>query len=291
MTHIGDKDLSLCATRKAAIPLTVDNKLGAPLECNEVMDDFESYKKSVAATIKSNLNLLKELPAPKNFSIDELTAYLEKQIKCEIEKDKLFEGIVEVSKYAHSISFSLEKYFNNIYKVNKEEKERNMDDLFEISKGFLNSDLPEIFLNDISTSFLVENDFTDLYNKRIRKEHLGLIATRNNKTKFERLCNEHNNWVRDFSQKVDVIGHNRTKLIWYVDINNSNSLEELFKDKFITTKVLDNQVLSQLIESFEKTTSELELLVTKNIDFPCVLKVGADDSIKTLTKMMEIIGS
>ena len=167
----------------------------------------------------------------------------------------------------------MEKYFNNIYKVNKNSKERNLQDLLNISKGFLNSDLPEIFLNDISTSFLVENDYTDLYNKRIRREHFGLIATKNNRTKFERLVKEHNDWVRDFTQKANLIGRNRTKLIWYVDINNSNSLDELFKDKFITTNVLDNQVLSQLIEAFEKITSELESLVTKNIDFPCISKV------------------
>ena len=272
MTHIGDKDLSLCATKKSAIPLTVNNKLAAPLECNELMDDFESYKKAVAATVKSNVELLKELPTPKNFSIDELTAYLEKQIKCEIEKDKLFEGIVEVSKYAHSFSFSMEKYFNNIYKVNKNSKERNLQDLLNISKGFLNSDLPEIFLNDISTSFLVENDYTDLYNKRIRREHFGLIATKNNRTKFERLVKEHNDWVRDFTQKANLIGRNRTKLIWYVDINNSNSLDELFKDKFITTNVLDNQVLSQLIEAFEKITSELRIACNKKHRFSVYLK-------------------
>ena len=42
------------------------------------MDDFESYKKAVAATVKSNVELLKELPTPKNFSIDELTGLFRK---------------------------------------------------------------------------------------------------------------------------------------------------------------------------------------------------------------------
>lgn len=290
MTHQEDKDLSACmTTNKAVIPLTVANKLAAPLKCDAVANDFKIFKKSVAKTIKNNLDLLKELPPPKNFSLEELRVFLKKGIKTELEKDPLFEQTVEVGKYASSMLFSMEKYFKNIFRVDKENKERNCQDIFNISKGFLNSNLPDSFLEIISMSYYIENDFTDLFDKRIRKEHLGLIATKNNETKFERLCEEHNQWVIEFTNKVNSIGRNRTKLVWYVDINNSKTLEELFKDKIIKIEEIDEGVLNKLIEALKKDIFELELLLTKNSDLPCILQIGNDDSIKAISEMMEIL--
>ena len=207
----------------------------------------------------------------------------------DLEKDHVFEKGVEVSRYAESMFESMEKYFKNIYDLHTAKKNKHCSEIVEVSKLFLNSDLSEMFLKVISTSFLVEDDFIDLYDKRIKKEHITLIQYKNNRTKFERLCDKHNYWVHDFTEKIRLMGRCRTKLIWYVQINNSNTVEDLFKDKTIKTEVLDNKVLSQLIQAIEQNTSELELLVTKDLALPCFSSIEKSESVKAITKMMEII--
>ena len=289
MTYKEDKDLSICATKKAAMPLVVENELTAPLKCNILKEDFDSFKEAIATTINTNIELLKELPVPKNFSIEQVITFFKSEIKSNLQKDCFFEKTVEVCKYANSMFESMEKYFKNVFGLHTSTKERHCSDIFEVSKLFLNSDLSDVFLKAISNSFLIENDFIDLYDKRIRKEHATLIAFRNNRTKFERLCNEHNYWVHDFTAKLNSISRNRTKLIWYVDINNSNTVEELFKDKFIKTEVLDNTVLCQLIQALEQNTSELELLFTRDVNLPCLPRINVDDSVRTITGLMDIL--
>jgi hypothetical protein len=128
-----------------------------------------------------------------------------------------------------------------------------------------------------------------LFDRRIRKERLHLVANRNNRPKFERICDSHNEWVHVFSEKLDTIQRERIKLIWYVDINNSNSVKEIFEDKVIKTKQLDPAVLSRLIQNLEKMTSELEALIMANMESPCLPTINVDESVKTITAMMEIL--
>jgi hypothetical protein len=289
MTHREDEDLAVCATNKSVMPLIVEDELTSPLKCNALIEDFEAYKKAVTETINSNIELFKELPPPKNFSSEEAIAFFETEIKKDLEKDHVFEKGVEVSRYAESMFESMEKYFKNIYNLHTAKKNKHCSEMIDLSKLFLNSDLNEMFLKAISTSFLVEDDFIDLYDKRIRKEHITLITYRNNRTKFERLCDKHNHWVHDFTEKIRLIGRYRTKLIWYVDINNSNTVEELFKDKTIKTVVLDNKVLLQLIQTLEQNTSELEQLVTEDLELYCLSTIEKGESVKAITRMMEII--
>jgi hypothetical protein len=283
-----DKYLAICATKKAPMPLIME-RFTSPLQCNPVQEDFESFKKAIAETTELNVKLLTELPPPRNFSLDELVLFVRSKVKAELEKDRVFEKGVEIGKYAKSFHELMEKYFANIFALHKNLKNQHSEKIFELSKGFLNSDLPEGFLRTISTSFLVENDFIDLFDGRIKKERLALFAKRNNRIKFERLCNAHNYWAHDFGEKIDDVERNRTKLVWYVDINNSKTVEDCFNDKFIKTDVLDKELLAQLVHNLEQTTSELEVLVIKNSQFQCTPTNSMDDSMKAITAMMDIL--
>ena len=280
--------MSACKTN-AGLPIIVRKDLTNPLKCNPATEDFNAFKEALAETVKMNVDLLKELPTPKSIPIDQIVTFFRSEIKCDLQKDHLFEKSVEIRKYAKTMFDSMEKYFNNIFGFHEELKNEQSAELFNVSKLFLNSDLPETFLRAAHASSLVEVDYIDLFDRRIRKERLHLVANRNNRPKFEKICDSHNKWVHDFSEKLDTIQRDRVKLIWYIDINNSNSVEEIFKDKFIKTKQLDSVVLSQLIQNLERMTSELEALIIANLESPCLPTINVDESVKTITAMMEIL--
>jgi hypothetical protein len=122
----------------------------------------------------------------------------------------------------------MNKYFEKIYTLNEEKKEKNTCTLLAFSKLFLNSNLREDFFKTISNSYLVENDFLDMFDRKIKEEYLKLLSYKNNRVKFVRVCEKHNQWVQKFADKKMLIGQNRTKLIWYVKINNVDRLEECF---------------------------------------------------------------
>lgn len=288
MTEQEGKDLSICETKKLAMPLVLERESTLPLQCNALQEDFDAYKKAIAKTIERNIELLKELPPPKNFTVEEIVAYFQKEIKKDLEQDKFFEKSVEVGKYATSMFESMRKYFAQIYDLNNAEKEKNSYDIFTISRLFLNSDLPDEFYKAISNSYLTENDFLDIFDRTIRKEYLMLVNCKANRTKFVRICDHHNTWVREFTDKINLIDKNRTKLIWYVDLNNSHTIDELFKDKFIKTEELDSEVLTQLISAVTEISDKLEELVLQNLR-PCLPPTEVNDSMKAIAEMMDVI--
>jgi len=283
------KKMPICETKNVGLPKIVQNDLTIPLNCNPVTEDFYAYKKAIADTIETNINLLRELPPPKNIPIEKVITFFRSEIKCDLQKDDAFEKSVEIRKYAKTMFESMEKYFKNIFDFHAVLKNEQSSMLFDVSKLFLNSDLPETFLRAIHTSSLVEIDYIDLFDRRIRKERLYLVANRNNRSKFERICDSHNKWVYGFSEKLNTIQRERIKLIWYVDINNSNDVEEIFQDKIIKTKQLEHAVLSQLIKNLEKMTFELEALIIANMESPCLPTINVDESVKAITAMMEIL--
>ena len=61
------------------------------------------------------------------------------------------------------------------------------------------------------------------------------------------------------------------------------------RNKIIKTKQLDPPVLSQLIQNLGKMTSELEALIIANMESPCLPTINVDESVKTITAMMEIL--
>jgi hypothetical protein len=72
-------------------------------------------------------------------------------------------------------------------------------------------------------------------------------------------------------------------------MNNSNTVGELFKDKFIKMDVLDTAVLQQLIDTLEKDTAELESLTTRNAALSYLQKTPITDNVKTVTELMDIL--
>jgi hypothetical protein len=271
------------------MPLSLERDSTLPLECNVLQRDVDEYKRAIAKTIERNIELLKELPPPKNFTIEEIVEHFKKKIKADLEKDTYFEERVEVGIYAHSMFDSMSKYFAKIHDLNKEEKEKNSYAIFSVSRLFLNSNLSDDFFKTISSSYLIENDFLDLFDTTIRTEHVKLISYKSQRVKFERVCNKHNAWVHKFTEKLNLIGKNRTKLIWYVEIANSNKLEELFKDKFIKKENIDQKILTKLINAVTETTTQLEKLVLTNFNNHHLLTDEIDDNIKTLTDLMNAL--
>lgn len=284
-----DENLSACTVSKIAIPLTIEDKYAGSLQCNTVMNDFEYYKKVITLTVESNMELFKQLPKPEHFDWEKLRAHIEIELRKTLEQDKMFEDLVELSKYANSMFVSMDKYYQKITAVSKQLKERNMQDSIGFSKIFLSSDLPDCFLTIVTRSFLVENDFTDLYQRHISMEQIKLITTKNNRRKFERLCDKHNHWVKVFNETITKISQNRTKLIWYIDINNSKTFDELFKEKYVTTATLDTRFLQQLMDTVEKETKALEPLLAEPAVSNWFTSVEKTEGIQAITKMFNII--
>jgi hypothetical protein len=281
--------MSICEAKKTAMPLSLERDSILPLECNALQRDFDAYKKAIAKTIERNVELLKELPPPKNFAFDELVAYFQKEIRADLEDNTLFEKSVEIGQYAHSMLESMTKYFANIYDFNKEEREKNSCYVFSISRLFLNSNLPDEFFKTISNSYFLENDFLNIFDRKIKRDSIKLVGYRHNYVKFKRVCDKHNLWVKDFTDKLKLIDENRTKLIWYVEISNSNKLEELFNYKFVKEENLDKVILLKLIGDVAETTSQFEELVLYNLEKKYLPTTNIDEGIKTITNLMDTL--
>ena len=274
------------------IPLAIENKYVESLQYNTVLYNIEYYNKCLTSTVKANIELFKQLPKPNHFNWEKLLSHVESEIKKAITQDKLFEDKVELSKYAHSMNTYMHKYYQKTKPVSENSKERNNQDSRGFSKIFLNSNLPDCFLSIVTRSFLVENDFSDLYQRKIDKEKIGLIANQHNNRKFERLCDNHNHWVKGFTEKVTAISRNRTKLIWYIDLNNSKTLEELFKEKQVSTTNLDINILQQLMETVENETNVLEQMMIDDPDaFDWTLSIEKTDGMRIITEMINTLDS
>jgi hypothetical protein len=286
-----DKNLSVYAVHKATMPLTLGDKYAGSLQCNALTNDFEYYKKYLALTVESNIELFKQLPKPAHFDWEDLLAHMEIEIRKKLERNKIFEDTVELSKYAYSMLFSMDKFYQKIAMVSKQSKELNVQDIVGFSKDFLNSDLPDCFLAIVTRSFLVENDFSDFYQRHIDREKTKLIATKNNRLKFERLCETHNQWAKVFTKKVLEISRNRAKLVWYIDVNNSKTFDELFKEKQVSMANLDADILQHFMEIIERETNALELLLVDPELSRRFISIGETESVLTITKMINIIDS
>jgi len=208
----------------------------------EVNESFKNYKERLAEVVEQNLKLLNEVPLHIDFK-KELIEYFKADIPKELDNDPLFEKSVELNRYAKDMSNKIRQYFKEIFKFNDNFKKSLNDDSLHVSKMFINSDLPISFLNTLNDSYQVEMDYIDIYNMEIKKERLGLIVNLANRIKFERLCKNHNAWVSAFDEKQDAMEQSRFKLIWYVDFNNSKSVDEVFKDKKLKKSSLDTSIL------------------------------------------------
>lgn len=267
----------------------VRNDASYPLQFSSVDEAFKDFKVRISETVKSNLDLLNEVSLPKNISIEQLRKYLKSEIEKDLKEDRLFEKSVEISRYSKNMLELMDSYFREIFAFHEERKKVLHSEIFDVSKMFLNSDLPLPFMKVIGDSILTEIDYIDIFDKEIRKERLNLIVNRNNRTKFERVCESHNTWVSRFSERRNKMDRQRVKLFWYVDFNNSASVNEVFKDKSIKTSSLNRQILFDLIQGLQEQVVEMEKLNTTKMKFQLFPPCKTDDGTRTIVKMMNIL--
>lgn len=279
--------LSLPETKPDHFSKIVRNDISYPLQFSSVDEAFKDFKERISETVKDNLDLLNEVPLHTNIPMEEFREYLKGEIEKDLKEDRLFEKSVEISRYSKNMFDLMESYFREIFAFHEERKKALHSDIFDISKVFLNSDLPLQFINTFGDSILAEIDYVGLFDKEIRKERLDLIVNSNNRTKFERICESHNAWVSQFSERRNRMDRQRVKVFWYVDFNNSASVNEIFKDKIIKTSCLKKQVLHNLIQVLQENVVEMEKLNATKMKFflPC----KTDDETKAIVKMMNIL--
>jgi hypothetical protein len=256
---------------------------------SEVDEAFKDYKTAVSETVKSNLELLEEIPLPKSLSLGDLKEFFQKDIPSDLSNDATFEKAVEVGKYARDIAKYMSSYFREIFVFHNTLKKEMYGSLFQVSRMFLNSDLPIPFLRSVERSILAHIDYIDIFDREIHREHRDLIVNRNDKRKFDRICTIHNEWVKAFGEKTKSLERKRVRLLWYVDFNNSTSLDEIFKDKFIELRSLDRGVLQEFVESLRQDASDLETLNLSRATFEPFSASEYNDGARAIMALMKLI--
>lgn len=282
--------LSPTEMEKASLSKIIRDDTSFPLQFDTVNKDFKDFKTAISAIIKTNLNLLNEVPLPKNWELKALKEFFKKQIKSDLEKDALFEKSVEIRKYAKNMYELMASYFKEIFDYYEQRQKELSSDMFCVSKMFLNSDLPTAFVRSIEDSMLAEKDYIEICVKKIREERLSLLRYHSNRTKFQRVCDSHNSWVNKFEDRLAKMERGRVKLIWYVDFNNSASFRDIFKDKNIKTSLLDKQILSDLINTLQNQVDETEKLNSSMMELSSFLPFEIDDGTRAIRKIMQLLG-
>jgi len=254
-------------------------------------EDLKRYKSALESRIADNLKLVDELPPLKYLSKAKIRKYLRKKIKDDLQKDKLFEKSVEIDKYAGNIAQHLQAYYREIFDYHLGVKERLDSGILDACRMYFNSDLPLRFLKALENSILIEKDFVDIYDKRLRREKLRLISYRANRKKFERLCSLHNMWIEPFEKLLKESTSTRRKLFWYVDFSNSKTLKDIFRVKKIEVASTDIKIIEGYVECLENLTQDMGLLVEKNIEFQPIEKYDTEDGSRTIREVMDLLNA
>lgn len=273
----------------ASFSRIVRGDVTSPLKIDTVEESFKDFKTCLSETVATNLDLVDEIPLHTDFSIEELKEYLRSEFESDLKNDPLFEKSVEIRRYAESIFESIQSYFREIFGFHERLKRELHMDIFSVSKMLLNSDLPLPFLKTITDSLLAEIDYVDLYNKEIRRERLQLLTHRNDRKKFERICDSHNLWVDKFVKRRRKMENARVKLIWYASFNNSPTVNEVFKYKFIKLNALEKPILYSLIRALQEQVQEMEKLNSTKMEWLAFLPYETNDSTKTIVKIMQLL--
>jgi hypothetical protein len=282
--------LSPSDMENASLSRIIRGDVSFPLQFDTVNEDFKDFKTAVSGIVEINLDLLNEIPLPKNWELEALKEFFTNQIKSDLEKDVLFEKSVEISKYAKNMYESMDSYFKEIFDYYEQQQKELSLNMFCVSKMFLNSDLPMSFLRSIEDSMLAEKDYVEIYVKKIRHERLSLLRYRNNRTKFQRVCDSHNTWVNRLENRLAEMERGRVKLIWYVDFNNSVSFGDIFKDKIVKISFLEKQILLDLIKALQDQVHEMEKLNISMTEFSSFLPFEIDDGTRAIRKIMQLHG-
>jgi len=243
---------------KVCFSKSVRSELIFPSKFNDINSTFKDFKNAIAETVKSNLKLLSEIPIAQHLERDAVQSFIENNISCHLKEDSLFEEGFTLSGYTEDMFKHYISYFNNVYDYYANLKNSMYSIIFGVSKMFLNSDLPLSFLNSINDATLTEVDYINIFVKRIRDERRQLLVSHDNLVKFKRVCDSHNSWIKDYEEVLDSIEDMRVKLIWYVDINCSQTISEIFEEKTIKKNMLDKETLFSFILELQRITRNLE---------------------------------
>lgn len=261
------------------------------LDSAPVEKDFKRYKDALDSTIAENLNLIDELPPLKYLSKTELRDYFRKKLDEDLRKDEVFEKSVELSKYAKSISTYLQDYYREIFDHLSNCNKRMESEILDACRMYFNSDLPMRILKAIENSILMQRDYVDIYGRTLHREQFTLLRNRNNHKKFEKLCTIHNNWIDQFSTLLEDSDRTRLKLFWYIDFNNSKTVEDIFKVKKIEAASLDMKIVEGYATCLEKMTEDIKLIVEKNTEFHPIEMYDTENGSRSIREIMDLLAT
>lgn len=252
---------------------------------------LKDYKAAIEETVKENLSLLDELPPLKTLCIEELKESMKKMLEDDLKKDSVFEKSVEIQRYVNDMWTYVNSYFREIFEYHNSVRRELDSKIFAVCRMFFNSDLPLSFLKTMENALLIQKDYLDVYDKRIRKERLELLVSRNNRKKFERLCDTHNRWVNPFIERLNKIERMWIKLFWYVDFSNSATVDDVFRVKNINSNNLDMKVVQEFIGDLQKQIQEMERLIEPMVEFRCFTLYEDNSGARAIRKIMELLST
>jgi len=254
-----------------------------------IKKDFEDYQSEIEKMITYNLSILDELPPLRNFSLDDLKNRFKIMVTEDIQKDKIFEKGVEIKKYSNNLQRYLLKYFQEIFAYQDQQQEKLNSRLFDFCRMFYNSDLPLQYLKVGGDAILVQRDFKDHYVKRLHREYLALLKNRSNDKKCEKICDEHNKWIKPFNEQRIAINRLWLRLVWYIDFNNSPTVNDIFKTKTIQSENLDMQVVQDLTNQMYLLVQKMDNLLDSFIEFKPFTSYEGKDGARAIRKIMELL--
>jgi hypothetical protein len=212
--------------------------------------------------IKENMDTLEKVRIPKRFEKSKIKEILEKKIKTDLSEDPFNKRIIKLMKYASNFFEKHTLYFELIFDFHKDLAKRLNSNILFTSRTYLISELPSSFEKTISLSFMTQLKMLKILDARIHHERMELIAVRKNRVKFDRICESHNRWVQPLLDSLDDMIENRTRLIWFLDFNESKTLSEIFKPKAYIS-AFDREEYFLLITLLQKSVDTLRSLLIK----------------------------
>ena len=256
----------------------------------EISEEEVIKQTELSTVIDDNLKLLKTVQLPNDMRFKEVSKLLKKIIKEDMEKDPLHDVAVKLSKYAKDFYKKMELYFDGIFDYNEKIKESLESNLFYMSKEYVMSDLSASYIRTLTLAYLTESKYLDVFNFRIRRERLKLTGVRNNRTKFKRICDEHNRWVDFLHSSLAPMKDSRLRLLWYVDLSNCRTVKEAFKIKELRKSNLDEeQFFGLLLDVQQKTEQIRKSLIEMNRNTFQVAQDRKDPTVDLLCNVMEIM--
>lgn len=240
--------------------------------------------------INDNLKMLKTVALPKHLDFNEVNNRLQKMIEETVKNDPMHAVSVRLTKYANDFYRKMEPYFGEIYDYEKNVREDLMSRALMHTKECLISDIPPSYIRGLTSSFLTERKYSELYDYRIRREKVKLITVRNNRVKFERVCNNHNHWVDILHSSVNPMIDSCIRLVWYVDLCNSRAVDEIFEFKELKKSNLDDEHFFGLLLDLNRRTEKVrQTLIKMNREIFVETTDREDPTADLLCNVMDIV--